>query len=152
MTFHLQIVVGYCAAARTIGQSTVPRRRSTQFAHSACTLTHKHKTSIAMQHALSIILFLGVFPYHALDRFEEFENDSTPFEKKDFYQDLGVERNISQEDYDRFIYAWQSLKKLKYDKMTRAKYLRLVDKLIANFMFLKMVHTIGFSASSGLDA
>ena len=105
-----------------------------------------------MQHVLSIILFLGVFPYHALDRFEEFENDSTPFEKKDFYQDLGVERNISQEDYDRFIYAWQSLKKLKYDKMTRAKYLRLVDKLIANFMFLKMVHTIGFSASSSLDA
>jgi len=86
VTFHLQIVVGYCAAARTIGQSTVPLRRSTQFAHSACTLTHKHKTSIAMQHTLSIILFLGVFPYHALDRFEEFENDSTPFEKKDFYQ------------------------------------------------------------------
>ena len=83
-----------------------------------------------MQRALSIILFLGVFPYHALDRFEEFENDRTPFEKKDFYQDLGLERNISQEDYDRFIYAWQSLKKLKYDEMTRAKYLRLVDKLI----------------------
>ena len=116
-------------------------------------LSHtKHKTSITMQHVLSIILFLGVFLYHALDRFEEFENDSTPFEKKDFYQDLGVERNISQEDYDRFIYAWQSLKKLKYGTMTRAKYLRLVDKLIANFMFLKMVHTIGFSASSSLDA
>ena len=59
-----------------------------------------------------------------MDRFEEFENDGTPFEKKDFYQDLGLERNISQDDYDRFIYAWQTLKKLKYVEMTRAKYLR----------------------------
>ena len=73
---------------------------------------------------ICIYFFSGVFPYSALDKFEEFEKDTRPFEEQDFYKDLGTEQNVSKADYETFQHAWETLKRLKYTDMTRAKYLR----------------------------